>query len=57
MTADLLKKVIDGAARKFALNMKGVSEYFVDDYDILIISSSTVSKVMNTSQSACLLRT
>ncbi len=34
MTADLLKKVIDGAARKFALNMKGVSEYFVDDYDI-----------------------
>ena len=34
MTAAVLKKVIDGAARKFALNMKGIPEYFVDDYDI-----------------------
>lgn len=34
MTGAVLKKVIDGAARKFALNMKGIPEYFVDDYDI-----------------------
>lgn len=30
----ILTKNIDTAARKFCLNMKGVTEYFVDDYDI-----------------------
>lgn len=34
MDAKVLKKTIETAARKFCLNMKGVPEYFVDDYDI-----------------------
>ncbi|QQE89187.1 beta family protein [Azotobacter chroococcum] len=34
MDASTLKKNIETAARKFCLNMKGVPEYFVDDYDI-----------------------
>lgn len=34
MDEAVLKKVIKGAARKFALNLKGVPEFFVDDYDI-----------------------
>ncbi|MFW9078677.1 beta family protein [Pseudomonas sp. P2757] len=34
MDASTLKTNIETAARKFCLNMKGVPEYFVDDYDI-----------------------
>ncbi|WP_437880097.1 beta family protein [Pseudomonas sp. LRF_L74] len=34
MDDKVLKKTIETAARKFCLNMKGVPEYFVDDYDI-----------------------
>lgn len=34
MDASTLTKNLETAARKFCLNMKGVPEYFVDDYDI-----------------------
>lgn len=34
MSAKTLTSNIDAAARKFCLNMAGVPEYFIDDYDI-----------------------